>query len=182
MTYGTAAINEIVWAGVFVVGVIVSLLALADAQKTLHYLQAAGFNGVRELIARGNVINEYHRLAINCIAVMIGVFALASEPINKRDPISVLSLVTSVGLIVIGVLIQAGSITDRRRRNHGIAMLMEASRIRVEAIPEQIQRDTEAIKARVIEVEQGAEAIRNTAESIQQGQADADIERKEDAL
>lgn len=180
MTIGTVAVTEVVWTAIASVGVVISLLMANDALKTLHYLQGSGQNGVREMWAQGNVRSEWFRLAVHCISVIIGIIAMSTPPVNPDVPITRLSIVLSSGLILISVLLVIASITTRLTRNRAIAMLVEASRIRAAMVPEQIQRDAEDIKVKAIEVEAGAESIREKAAGMQQDQEAADEARLRD--
>ncbi len=167
MTYGTATLPEIVWTIIATGGLIISLLAVKYALQTLHYLQASGINGIREIWARNNIRTELFRLAMHTISLVIGIVVITSPAINPDVPMPGLSLFISAGLIGIALLVIATSVTEKRTRERVLVEIITEDRRLAAIIPSAIEAAASQIIATAHQVEMDAEAIRATAVEMQ---------------
>jgi uncharacterized membrane protein HdeD (DUF308 family) len=137
MIWGTMTGPELAWTIVAAVGFGTSVLALFDALRSLHYLEAQMvYDRAREIVARGNVASEVLRLSMHAVSLIIGIIALVSPPANPDRPITTLGLVLSIGLIAIAVLLVMSSWTDRLVRERALDALVaqDHARKRLEAL------------------------------------------------
>lgn len=122
---GSATPVEIFWTCFALVGVITTAWALVDAVADLHYLQALGLNGPREIIARGSARNETMRAVIHGILFLIGLTAMLTEPANPDRSVTPLGILIGGGLCVVVVLLVTKSLLDRRDRHRVIDILTQ---------------------------------------------------------
>jgi hypothetical protein len=123
MNWGNAAITEIGWTAVGLVGVLVLLWALSDAIADLRLLLAKHLNGAREMIARGSIENEMFGIAIQLIFVCIGLGAMGIPPSNQNNPVPPYSYVLAGGLIAAEALLVIKALRARVRRSRQIAAI-----------------------------------------------------------
>ena len=135
-TYGSATIPEIAWTVIASIGLVVSVMSIADAQKNLYYLQAdhRPLNiyeyTVRETLAKSHLANELLRIGMHGVSVVIGVAALDTAPVNRQTPVTMLGYLIALGLITKATLNVIGSVKDRRVRSRMIALLVREDEAR----------------------------------------------------
>lgn len=119
----TANPVEICWTAVALVGLIITAWALVDAVADLHYLQALGLNGAREIVARGSARNETFRVVIHALLFLIGIVSMLTGPANPDRPVTPPGIVVGAGFCAVVVLLVVKSGMDRRDRHRVIASL-----------------------------------------------------------
>lgn len=123
MMPSTVAWPELLWTSVAVIGFAINIWAVADATADLHYLQASGLNGAREIVARANIRSDAINVIIQLIMLCIGAFAMSQPPANPDRPVTPGGIVVAGGLICIAVLLVLKSALNRRDRHRTIVVL-----------------------------------------------------------
>lgn len=103
---------ELVAAVVMALGILLSASALRAAYRARRYLRQSGQNGTRLAVSGANVDNELLRLGAQVTELVMIVNAAALPSRYGWQ-----SLVTSIGLIVVSVLLTLGSLRSRRLRD-----------------------------------------------------------------
>lgn len=119
----TASYTEIIWTCVALIGLIVQIWATIDAVADLHYLQALGLNGAREIVAFGSARDEMLRTVIQCMFFMIGVIAMLTAPSNPDRSVTTLGAIIAGSLCLAAVLLVVTALLDRRDRQRVIELL-----------------------------------------------------------
>jgi PAS domain S-box-containing protein len=113
---------EVTWTAMALLGLVLNLFALYDAQGDLYLLRSRRMNGARELVARGHRRNAIVRGLVKFGFSIIGFAALGTPPSPRRSP-TLPVLVLVLVLAIIGL-----TYTDVRERvdRHALLRLLAA--------------------------------------------------------
>lgn len=81
---GNASTIEILWTTVTLVGLIANVVGVADAWADKRYLERAGLNGRRELVARWHVTLNIGLAYVQAAFLFAGILAMASPPAHDH--------------------------------------------------------------------------------------------------
>lgn len=110
-------IELLIWLAAALGGLVISILALREAQSDQKYLQESGFNGVRGIVARNAIRREGLRLTAQVMSSAIGLMALFSPAPEPRPARTVAGTVFAVLLIAYSCIFTINSALDRRMRH-----------------------------------------------------------------
>jgi hypothetical protein len=119
----SVALYEVLFTVPAAVGFLVCWWAFNDSVADLHYLQARGLNGAREVVARASCRNEAVRAFIQCMFLLLGLYLMTVEPANAEQPRTAQGLAVSLVIITAEVLMVVKSVMDRRDRHAVIRIL-----------------------------------------------------------
>lgn len=132
MITDTVSWPEITWTVIAFAGGIVNVWALYSALGDLFYLESRDQNGIRRLVAIGNVREESIRVLIQLIFVIIGIAVMMIPAHTSDNQPSPGTYVAMVGFIVVGALLVILAVLARRDR-HRVIYMLRNRRIEAEA-------------------------------------------------
>lgn len=120
------AVLEILWTVFAVIGVGFSLYNLFDVLTDMKVLSRSNMNGLRMLVARGNIRGEAVRLFILVFFCIMG-FVFVTTPNAPETTVSVSSWIVRIGAISINAATLYNTVADRllRHRIFNFAESME---------------------------------------------------------
>lgn len=122
----TATGIEILWTEVAFVGLIYAVKVLSLRWDIERLRASRGLNGELALISRGHLVLRGRDVAVQAINLGIGAAALLTEE-PAREDVTVLALLTTFGLIGVGILTAAGCWYAERNLAQMIARRIELS-------------------------------------------------------
>ena len=117
MSWGTATALELFWTALGLIGMFVSGRMVTHAFGDLVAVSALGRNGALTEVARGNLREELIRLSQCVVIVGVGIAAALLPSARPSQPIVPLQIAVTVGVVLLVVLIVAGSISAERSRH-----------------------------------------------------------------
>jgi hypothetical protein len=103
----TATPIEILWTEIAFIGLVYACKVVALRWDIERLRAARGLDGELKLISRGHLVLRGRDVAVQAINLGIGAAALLTEE-PAREDVSVLAIVTTLGLIGVGLLTAAG--------------------------------------------------------------------------
>ena len=116
----TATWIEVLWTLIGIISFSVNLYALRDAMRDKVDLERSQVNGIRRMVASGNVRNIVFRLSKSGLIVLSGVMAIALPPANPDQPVTLLGILVTTALVLIAILLMTSTIADQYERHRMI--------------------------------------------------------------
>jgi hypothetical protein len=120
LQWHTASLIEVLWT---MAGLIGAYMTWGNLQDTRRYINAIRKrNGTKigkevRIIAYGHYRNEIIRIISFVIITSVGAAAMLTPPAVPHQPVTPVSLVVTIGLLLLTALLVAASFMDRRQRD-----------------------------------------------------------------
>lgn len=140
---GTIGVLELIWTTIGLITFVVSVYALWNAVGDMRLLKRVGRNGIRTLIARGNIRREISRVITQGVFVTIGFWAMIQPPTGDDESIARRFFIAGL-FILAEISLAISSLADQRQRHQVIAIMERMERQNPRAI-EQLEVHAAAV-------------------------------------